>query len=205
MGLLTGLVLLFGSQNANAGYDSMFTLGVGVHTGYFHAGGSAKSDDGRAVYGLNLRLRTLRFLGVSMAYDLNNKESVESEVSLPYPTMQFATHIYFLNVKRVSMNFLVGLGLNMADNNGSMLSSYILGGELAVRVHKHVELNAGIRFYLRSWEQVYNQRTAGMRGPDGSLTINNEANMGNLNFNTVFSDIADFRNFQVLVSVRAYI
>ncbi len=202
---MTGLAILLGSTVADAAYDSMITFGVGIHSGYFYGGSAAKGGDHRAVYGLNLRLRALRFLGVSMAYDLNNKESVVSEVNLPYPTIQFATHIYFLHVNRVTVNALVGLGLNLGDNNGSVLSSYILGGEIAVKVHKHVEVNAGFRFYLRSWEQVMNQRFPNASGTPGAITIDDSSDLKGLDGSTIVNDIFDFRNFQVLVSVRAYI
>lgn len=166
-------VLSLCSFSAQAGYDSPFTLGVGIHSGYFHAGSATNGEGHRAVYGLNLRLRIIRIIGVSMAYDLNSKQSVVSEVNLPYPMMQFAAHVYFLQVGRVSLNLLVGLGLNLGDqNNGSVLSSYILGTELAIRVHNHVEVNAGLRFYLRSFEQVLRQRAGGSIQTDGTIQIN---------------------------------
>lgn len=201
--LFTGLVLL-GSTVAEAGYDSKITLGVGIHSGYFHAGSSTNGEAHRPVYGLNLRVRIFRFIGISMAYDLNSKQAVVSDVDLSYPSMQFAAHIYFLQIGRISLNILGGVGLNLGEqNNGSVLSSYVLGTELAVRVHKHVEVNAGLRFYLRSFETVINQRV-GTRNSDGTISVDADK-MDKVDGGQIAQDIFDFRNFQILVSVRAYI
>lgn len=204
---VAGFFLFGGAATAEAGYDSNFTFGVGIHSGYFHAGAATRGESHRPVYGLNLRARMFRIIGLSMAYDLNSKQQVEGEVNLPYPTMQFAAHIYFMQFGRVSLNLLAGIGLNLGDNNyGSVLTSYILGTELAVRVHKHVEINAGLRFYLRSFDTVINQQQGLTREADGSFTVNPaEADGLNLSGGNIVQDIFDFRNFQLLVSVRAYI
>lgn len=201
--LFFGVFAMWGAV-AEAGYDSPITLGVGIHSGYFHAGSATNGDGHRPVYGLNLRTRIIRIIGISMAYDLNSKQSVVADVQLPYPTLQFAAHVYFLQVGRVSLNVLLGVGLNLGDNNGSALSSYILGTELAVRVHNHVEVNVGLRFYLRSFEQVIRQRTGNVSQTDGTITINADQAQP-INGNQIVQDIFDFRNFQLLASVRAYI
>ncbi len=202
---VAGVVLCLGVATAEAGYDSNFTFGVGIHSGYFHAGAATNGDSHRPVYGLNLRARMFRIFGLSMAYDLNSKQEVDGDVNLPYPTMQFAAHVYFMQFKRVSLNLLVGLGLNLGDNNyGSVLTSYVLGAELAVRVHKHIEVNAGLRFFLRSFDVAVNQQQGLTRESDGSFTVD-PTQAENLSGGNVAQDIFDFRNFQLLVSVRAYI
>jgi hypothetical protein len=183
----------------------MITAGLGVHSGYFQAGSEATTEDmHRPVYGFHLRLEAFKVLAVSFSYDLNAKRSVVWDISLPYPSIQLTGHIYFIRVGAVSLNIFGGIGINTSsENNGIMLCAYIVGSELEVKVHKHVAINLGVRFLLPSFEQVMNQRTGGA-WKDSSLTVDS-SRLEELSPHKIASNIFDFRNFQILFSVRTYI
>jgi len=101
-----------------------------------------------------------------------------------------------------------GLGFNVSsENTGSILSSYILGAELDIRIQKHITLNLGMKFFLPSFGQVIEQRTGGSwNGSELNLgEVNTEDPDKQVNAGTITNDIFNFSNFQLLLSLRIYI
>lgn len=192
-------------QKSEPVFDRFLTIGFGVHSGYLYAGGSVQVEaDSRLMYGFDVHVRLLKFLGFTASFDLNTAHSISTDkVIIPFPSLRLLGHLYIAQAGPMYLNILGGVGFNFTkENGGHPLSTYIVGSELGFKIKERFTIGATVRFLLPSYEQTMRA----IRGEPSRFHFPMASQLGvDLRKFDVLERMFDFRNVQIDLTLRVFL
>jgi hypothetical protein len=206
--VVVGLIVAPGlCRDANAGSNSLITLGGGLELGLGRYLQSAEDPEYAFIAEISIRLRLLRVLGVSFSYNAANGDgagplSFESAFRL-------TALLYLLPTRWVSVYVIGGLGAmdirDVIDFSGST-TSYHLGVGLEVYIRNHFAIFADYLWIVPGYASM--QATIQGRLEDTAneaLTAGVAPTLDEVLPALNWWDFLDAGNLQVSIGVRFYI
>ena len=147
------------SKQAFASYNHMFTFGLGVHSS-MNGDALHNGANNPLTMGINAQVKFLKYIGVTISYDLTGVKNEFQNKSTPHPELQLTGHLFLANWKHLSLSVAGGGNMILSRKTQQRIVGYHLGADFDFRLNKRIVMTTGFRFNLPTVQKVEEQLSA---------------------------------------------